>query len=116
MRVDRPHGFWYFFSPHLFGGLHAATYLRASLTSLLLTSPILFINTIIMRGATCTWNDTLDAPFDRLVVRTRNRPVARNAVSPSAAHNFTALQSILSPILTALAPLCFRYAVPAIVG
>ena len=70
-----------------------------------------------MRGATCTWNDTVDAPFDRLVPRTKNRPVARGAVSPTAAHIFTAVQSIISlGILTLLPPVSFIYAIPAIVG
>ena len=117
MRLDRPNGFWYFYLPHLFGALHAAYHIHAPLSSLLTTNLILFIGTIVMRGATCTWNDTVDAPFDRLVARTWNRPVARRAVSTLAAHIFTGIQTVISLlILTMLPPVCFVYSVPAIVG
>ena len=67
MRLDRPNGFWYFYLPHLFGSLHAATHLGVPAMSLLHTNLILLVGTLIMRGATCTWNDTVDAPSDRLV-------------------------------------------------
>ena len=117
MRLDRPNGFWYFYLPHLYGTLHAATHLRSSAISLFQTNIILILGTVVMRGATCTWNDTVDAPFDRLVPRTRNRPVARGAISPLSAHLFTAIQSLLSlAILALLPPLCFAYALPAILG
>ena len=117
MRLDRPNGFWYFYLPHLFGTLHTACQLHASPPYLLLVNLILLLGTLFMRGATCTWNDTVDAPFDRLVPRCANRPVARGAVSPTAAHMFTVVQSIISfVILSLLPPLSFVYAVPAIVG
>ena len=117
MRLDRPNGFWYFYLPHLYGTLHAATHLRSSVITLVQTNMMLVLGTIVMRGATCTWNDTLDAPFDRRVPRTRNRPIARGAVSSLTAHAFTLLQSLLSlAILTLLPPLSFRYAIPAIAG
>ncbi|KAL6715994.1 hypothetical protein ACLMJK_006956 [Lecanora helva] len=117
MRLDRPHGLWYFFLPHLFGATQAAIHLRTPPTALLTTSLIVFIGTIIMRGATCTWNDTVDAPFDRQVVRTRDRPVARGAVSPFAANIFTAVQTILSlAILLNLPSICRMYALPPIIG
>lgn len=117
MRLDRPNGFWYFYLPHLYGTLHAATHLGSSCVSLLWTNMVLILGTVVMRGATCTWNDTVDAPFDRLVPRTSNRPVARGAVSPFSAHLFTVLQSFLSlAILTLLPPFSFAYALPAIIG
>ncbi len=117
MRLDRPNGFWYFYLPHLFGSLHAGTHLGVPVRSLLYTNLILLVGTLIMRGATCTWNDTVDAPFDRLVPRCKNRPVARGAVSPTSAHIFTVVQSVISlGILTLLPPVSFIYAVPAIVG
>ena len=117
MRLDRPNGFWYFYLPHLFGSLHAGTHLAVPARSLLYINLILLVGTLIMRGATCTWNDTVDAPFDRLVPRCKNRPVARGAVSPTSAHIFTAVQSVISlGILTLLPPVSFIYAIPAIVG
>lgn len=117
MRLDRPNGFWYFYLPHLYGTLHAATRLGSSSPSLLRTNVVLILGTVVMRGATCSWNDTIDAPFDRLVPRTRNRPVARGAVSPLAAHVFTGLLSLFSlAILTLLPALSSMYALPAMVG
>ena len=117
MRLDRPNGFWYFYLPHLFGTLHTAFHLHASFSHLLLVDLILLPGTLLMRGATCTWNDTVDAPFDRLVPRCANRPVARGAVSPTAAHVFTLIQSTISfVILSLFPPLSFVYALPAVVG
>ena len=46
-----------------------------------------------MRGATCTWNDLVDAPFDRQVERTRHRAIARGAVSIPQALAFITVQS-----------------------
>ena len=117
MRLDRPNGFWYFYLPHLYGTLHAATHLGSSSAFLFQMNMVLVLGTIVMRGATCTWNDTIDAPLDRLVPRTRNRPIARGAISPFSAHLFTVLQSLLSlAILTLLPPISFAYALPAIIG
>lgn len=117
VRLDRPNGFWYFYLPHPFGSLHAATYLGAPAMSLLYTNLILLVGTLSMQGATCTWNDILDARFDRLVPRCKNRPVACGAVSPTSAHVFNVVQSVISlGILNLLHPINSICAIPAIVG
>jgi len=117
MRLDRPNGFWYFYLPHLFGTLHAGANQHLPVTSLLLANLILVPGTLLMRGATCTWNDAVDAPFDRLVPRCRNRPVARGAVSSLAAYIFTSFLSLLSlAMLMALPRYSILYALPAIAG
>jgi len=117
MRLDRPNGYWYFWLPHFYGTLHAARQQKSSPLDLLRVNLILLWGVLIMRGATCTWNDTVDAPFDALVTRCKNRPVARGAVSVTQAHMFTAFQTFLSLwTLKFLPPLCLIYAVPAIVG
>ena len=54
MRLDRPNGFWYFYLPHLFGSLHAATQLQVPAGAFLCVNLILLIGTLVMRGATCT--------------------------------------------------------------
>lgn len=41
--------------------------------------------TLLMRSAGCCFNDSADYRFDANVLRTRERPVARRAVSPSQA-------------------------------
>ncbi|KAI1202311.1 UbiA-domain-containing protein [Nemania serpens] len=106
MRIDRPGGLYAFYFPYLIGLVYSACI--ASPTpdpgSLLFLAAILLPFNIVLRGAACTWNDTVDQDFDRRVSRCRHRPVARGAVSTSQAHLFTALQ------LAALYPvtiLCF---------
>lgn len=110
MRLHRPTGFWAFFLPHIEGTLWAAASLGATappLTQLLRVNLIFTIACVWLRGAACTWNDTLDAPFDRLVVRSRHRPIARGAVSPAKAHLFTLVQSaICLVLLNRLPPTC----------
>lgn len=43
---------------------------------------------LVMRGAGCTINDMWDARLDRAVDRTKNRPLARGAVSMRGASIF----------------------------
>lgn len=115
MRLEKPTGFYYFYFPHLFGTLQAATLLKAGLPHLLRANLIFAVGTIFLRGAACTWNDAIDAPFDRLVVRCRNRPVARRAISPLVAYVFTAVQSLIAfALLSQLPPICFLYSLPAV--
>ncbi|TAQ84274.1 hypothetical protein B7494_g7402 [Chlorociboria aeruginascens] len=117
MRLDRPNGYWYFWFPHAFGTLLAAIKQRSSLQELLLSNLILLWGILIMRGATCTWNDTVDVEFDRKVSRCRNRPLARKALSVTQANLFTAAQTLVSlATLAFLPPLCAVYAVPGVVG
>jgi 4-hydroxybenzoate polyprenyltransferase len=117
MRLDRYNGYWYFWLPHFYGTLIAAKELQSSPIEFLQINAILIWGNLIMRGATCTWNDTVDAPFDRQVSRCKNRPVARGAVSVWQAHTFTAVQTLLSmATLCLLPPLCVLYAIPAVIG
>ena len=117
MRLDRPNGYWYFWYPHLFGMLTVAIEQRAALAQLLQVNLILLWGVLIMRGATCTWNDAVDVDFDRQVSRCRSRPIARGAVSVAHAHAFMAAQTLLSlATLCVLPPLCILYAMPAIMG
>lgn len=46
----------------------------------------------LLRGAGCTVNDLWDRDIDALVARTRNRPIASGAVSPTAATVFLGAQ------------------------
>jgi 4-hydroxybenzoate polyprenyltransferase len=117
MRLDRPNGYWYFWYPHVFGTLWAAIQQRSRPQDLLLINLILLWGVLVMRGATCTWNDTVDVDFDRKVSRCRNRPLARGAISMTQANLFTAAQTLASlATLTLLPSLCVVYAAPAVVG
>lgn len=117
MRLDRPNGYWYFWYPHAFGTLWAAIQQRSRPQDLLLVNFILLWGVLIMRGATCTWNDTVDVEFDRKVSRCRNRPLARGAISVMQANLFTAVQTLASLATLMLLPhLCMIYAAPAVLG
>lgn len=59
----------------------------------------------------------MDVEFDRKISRTRNRPIARGAVSTTQANLFTAVQTVWSlATLSLLPPESFLYAVPGIIG
>ncbi|GAP82908.1 putative 4-hydroxybenzoate polyprenyl [Rosellinia necatrix] len=106
MRIDRPGGLYAFYFPYLIGISYGAciTSPTPEPSSLLSLAAVLLPFSVILRGAACTWNDTVDQDFDRRVARCRHRPVARGAVPTSRAHLFTAWQlALLYP--TAL--LCF---------
>ncbi|KAL2820800.1 UbiA prenyltransferase family-domain-containing protein [Aspergillus cavernicola] len=93
MRLDRPDGFYAFYW-HYAIGLGFAACLTApppTPSTLLSLSLHLALWTLLLRGITCTWNDNLDQEFDRRVTRTKNRPIARGAVSTMNAHIFTLL-------------------------
>ncbi|KAB8199952.1 UbiA prenyltransferase family-domain-containing protein [Aspergillus parasiticus] len=94
MRIDRPGGLYAFYFPYLIGIMYAACIAPTTVApvTLLLMAVVLLPVNILLRGAACTWNDTLDQDFDRRVERCRHRPVARGAVSTQQAHIFTCAQ------------------------
>lgn len=115
MRLHKPAGYYTFYFPHLYGTLYAALLAPSppSFATLVKVNLYFLIGSILLRGAACTWNDALDAPFDRLNLRCRHRPCARGAVSFSAAVVFTAVQTIIGgAFLILLPPLCTIYAIP----
>lgn len=109
MRLHKPAGYYAFYFPHLFGTLYASA-ISSPLPepSLLFQRNLLFMSgSLLLRGAACTWNDTLDADYDRQVARCRHRPVARGAVSPLVAHLFTSVQTAIGvAILSQLPETC----------
>lgn len=117
MRLDKPAGYFAFYFPHLVGLLFAKSALQSPLPSSLAREVAvhvcLLVGTLFLRGASCTWNDTLDAPYDRQVERCRSRPIARGAVSRLGGVLFTIEQTVLGLLLT-LAPLPRACWAPAI--
>ncbi|GAB4194601.1 MAG: 4-hydroxybenzoate octaprenyltransferase [Thalassobaculales bacterium] len=84
-RLDRPIGTWLLLLPCWWGlalaGAHdPALYL------------LFAIGAIAMRGAGCTINDLWDRDIDRLVARTRDRPLASGALGLRQAFAFLAAQ------------------------
>src|SRR5207248_10078998 len=56
---------------------------------------LFFVGAFAMRGAGCTWNDIVDRDLDRLVERTRSRPIPSGQVSVTAAAAFLAMQALI---------------------
>lgn len=118
MRLHKFMGYYAFYVPHLVGTLYASALMDPipSPLQLLRANVFLSVGSLLLRGAACTWNDILDAPFDRLVARCRYRPIARGAVSPFAAKIFTIIQSAFAAtILYQLPPTCLPPATALVV-
>lgn len=96
MRVHRPGGFYAYYIPYLIGITYTAciAHTAPQPLTLLWEAAILLPLNIFIRGAACSWNDTVDQDFDRRVERCRHRPVARGAVSTTSAHVFTLAQVV----------------------
>ncbi|KAI1147216.1 UbiA-domain-containing protein [Nemania diffusa] len=102
MRIDRPGGLYAFYFPYLIGLAYSACIASPAPdpVPLLSLAALLLSFNVVLRGAACTWNDTVDQDFDRRVARCRHRPVARGAVSTPKAHLFTILQlAVLYPVV-----------------
>jgi 4-hydroxybenzoate polyprenyltransferase len=87
-RVDRPIGWWLLLLPCWWSSALAAIAGRTGFPDpwhLLL----FLIGAIAMRGAGCTYNDFLDRDLDRMVERTRHRPIPSGQVGPLGAVTFT---------------------------
>lgn len=92
MRLDRPTGFYYFFWPILMGMVQGALSKSSESSSLMPALGVLTIYNLLLRGYTCTWNDLIDADYDRQVERCRKRPIPRGAVTPTQAAYFVVAQ------------------------
>jgi len=56
---------------------------------------LFFIGAFAMRGAGCTWNDLVDRNLDRLVERTRSRPIPSGQVTVAEATAFMVAQALI---------------------
>ena len=90
-----PHLMIYF--PHLVGTLFAAACApqEPELSRLLVANIIFYPASAVLHGLGCTWNDVVDEPLDRLVERTRNRPLPRGAITRTHAVFFYVVQTLL---------------------
>ncbi len=115
MRLTRPIGIVIIYCPYLFGMLFAATVVDhpPSLKAVVKTGVVLLIATVFLRGGAVAFNDLADREIDRKVARTRNRPLARKAITPRSGYVFVAgLAAIWLTILVQVSWQCVYYAVP----
>ncbi|KAJ5655605.1 hypothetical protein N7507_007555 [Penicillium longicatenatum] len=116
VRLDKPTGTYYLFFPTLFSTLLAAP-MAAHVTpmQLLSTAGLFFTGALIMRGAGCAINDLWDRNLDPHVERTKFRPIARGALSPSKAVLFTGSQLLAGlGVLLQFPTQCLWYAIPSL--
>lgn len=88
-RIDRPVGVYLLMWPCFWSIAVAAAPGAAPDPTLL---ALFGAGSVLLRGAGCTINDMWDKDIDKLVARTRNRPIASGAVSPAAATAFLGAQ------------------------
>jgi 4-hydroxybenzoate polyprenyltransferase len=92
-RFDRPIGSWLLLMPCWWSvGL---TGMRTDHFPSLWHIVLFFIGAFAMRGAGCTWNDLVDRDLDKMVERTRSRPIPSGQVSVGQATIFMVAQSLV---------------------
>lgn len=99
LRLDRPVGIWLLLLPSLWsialstGGI--ANFTLDTIRILVLFS----IGAIVMRGAGCVINDLWDRDLDKLVERTKNRPLASGVITPKQGYAFLATLLLIGFII-----------------
>ena len=89
-RLNKPIGFMLLFWPCLWG-LTLSYNFDLTLNVFIFYVLLFFLGSILMRAAGCIVNDIYDKDFDKLVERTKNRPVASGKISVKFAIIFTAI-------------------------
>ncbi|KAK6368654.1 Para-hydroxybenzoate--polyprenyltransferase, mitochondrial precursor (PHB:polyprenyltransferase) [Lithohypha guttulata] len=88
----------------------------ASLYDIVSTTGLFLAGSLIMRGAGCTINDLWDRNLDPHVERTKFRPIARGAISPTKAIVYLGFQLFAGlGILLSFPASCFFYATPSLI-
>jgi 4-hydroxybenzoate polyprenyltransferase len=96
-RLDRPIGSWLLLMPCWWSvGLAG---MRAGHLPGIWHIVLFFIGAFAMRGAGCTWNDLVDRNLDRLVERTRSRPIPSGQVTVVQAAAFMAAQALIGLVV-----------------
>ncbi len=109
-RLDRPIGIYLVLWPTLWGLWVAADGLPQPLVLVVFLAGV-----VLMRSAGCAINDFADREIDLHVARTRERPLARRAISPQEALGVFALLSLISFLLVLqLNTLTILLSIPAV--
>ena len=87
-RLNKPIGFMLLFWPCIWG-LTLAYDFNISLKIFIFYGALFFSGSVLMRSAGCIVNDISDKNFDKLVERTKNRPIASGKISIRLAAIYT---------------------------
>ena len=79
-RLNKPIGFMLLFWPCSWGLAYAYNF-NQNLNIFLYYLLLFFFGSILMRSAGCVFNDIVDKDFDKMVQRTKNRPIASGKIS-----------------------------------
>ena len=79
-RLNKPIGYMLLFWPCIWG-LTIAYEFTSELETYFFYILLFFLGAVLMRSAGCIVNDITDKNFDKLVERTKNRPIASGKVS-----------------------------------
>ena len=122
-RLNKPIGFMLLFWPCLWG-LTLSYNFDLSLVIFIFYGVLFFLGSILMRSAGCIVNDICDKNFDKLVERTKNRPIASGKISIRLAIIYAAVLCIIAflvlinfnkfTILMALISMPFAFTYPLI--
>ena len=94
-RLDRPIGWWLLLLP----GWWSISLGAPSFGVMLWVMALFFIGAIVTRAAGCIINDMWDRQLDRLIARTRSRPLAAGTISMTQAALFLLLLGVVGLII-----------------
>ncbi|SAM79572.1 related to COQ2-para-hydroxybenzoate--polyprenyltransferase [Ustilago bromivora] len=91
-RIDKPIGTWLLYWPGAWSIVLASHTLGLPFTTPLFYTLLFGVGAIVMRGAGCTINDMWDVKMDRMVERTKTRPLAAGDITQFQALCFLGVQ------------------------
>ncbi len=94
-RLNKPIGFMLLFWPCVWG-LTISYDFSLSLTSYFVYAFLFFSGSVLMRSAGCIVNDISDRKIDKLVERTKNRPIASEKISVFNAAIYAAILCLIA--------------------
>ncbi|KAH6701363.1 UbiA prenyltransferase family-domain-containing protein [Leptodontidium sp. MPI-SDFR-AT-0119] len=116
-RLSPPAGFFLIYFPHFFGVMHAAKAHDISVFEATRVCLLLLTGSFFCNNASHAWNDLVDAPIDKMIARTKTRPIPRGAITPRAAFVFTVSQALGAASILLLLPTdTAMVTIPTIIG
>ncbi|KAJ1028811.1 hypothetical protein NDA16_001976 [Ustilago loliicola] len=91
-RIDKPIGTWLLYWPCAWSIVLASHTLGLPFTTPLFYTMLFGVGAVVMRGAGCTINDMWDVKMDRMVERTKTRPLAAGDITQFQAICFLGVQ------------------------